>query len=144
MSSFNIFSENFKKILQNSSAKNTQNENSGSEKFQEDKFTIAQRALWRAVILQAIIDLLNESSRTENKIAKIEAKKWFFTNNDDFEYVCFMAGYKVNYIRKKVMEIMRKNLCTKIIINKHNANKKNPKENKFFLIVNWNLYCKNF
>jgi hypothetical protein len=139
MTSFNIFSENLTKILKNTGIKSSKNEISGSENFQDDKFFLSQRALWRAVILQAIIDILNESSRTENKIAKLEAKKWIFTNNEDFEYVCLMAGYKINFIRKKILEIMRKSLCAKVIINQHAANKK---ENKFFLIVNWNLYCK--
>jgi hypothetical protein len=139
MGGFNIFSENLTKILKGSSSKTNQNETTGSEKLHDDKFFLSQRALWRAVILQSIIDILNQSTRTENKIAKLEAKKWIFTNNEDFEYVCSMAGYKVNYIRKKVMEIMRRSLSTKIIINNHCKDK----ENKFFLIVNWNLYCKN-
>jgi len=86
--------------------------------------------LWRAVILQAIIDILNNSSRTENKIAKIEAKQWVFQDNEDFVQICHLAGYNIKYVRTKIMEIMRQNLVSKIIINKI------YKEDKFVLNIN--------
>lgn len=139
MNNFNIFSSHLSGMLgraKNGGRDEIQNSNN---KLQEDKFVISQRALWRAVILQAIIDILNTSNRTEHKIAKLEAKKWIFTDNEDFKYVCLMSGYKISYIRAKVMDIMRKNLQSKITVNKH----RNIKENKFLLIINWHLRYKN-
>ncbi len=138
MNSFNIFSERLTTIFRGQHKHANDESRYANGNLQNDKFIISQRALWRAVILQAIIDILNTSVRTEHKIAKLEAKKWIFTDNEDFKYVCLMSGYKINYIRKKVMEIMRKNLQSRITLNKYGY----KKENKFFLIVNWHLQYK--
>ncbi len=143
MSGFNIFSNKFHNLLSALNKKDTksknddlsQNEESSKEQISstnDDSYLVANRSLWRAVILQAIIDIVNNSSRTENKIAKIEAKQWVFKENDDFYEVCNLAGYTVKYVRKKIMEVMRQNLVSKIVINKM------CKEEKFILNANEN------
>ncbi len=139
MSGFNIFSNklnnlfsNFTKSSKEECAEKNQEDEDLDDVFSgdEDSYTASNRALWRAVILQSIIDILNNSSRTENKIAKIEAKQWVFKDNDDFFEVCNLAGYNAKYVRKKIMEIMRQNLVSKIVINKM------YKEEKFDLNIN--------
>ena len=143
MSGFNIFSNKFNNLLSALNKKDTasnkddvsQNEANSKEGISstnDDSYLVANRSLWRAVILQAIIDIVNNSSRTENKIAKIEAKQWVFKENDDFYEVCHLAGYTVKYVRKKIMEIMRQNLISKIVINKM------CKEEKFIFNTNEN------
>jgi hypothetical protein len=142
MSDFNIFSSDLSKFLHNP---NPSNKEQNIKSKNDDNFLLFNRALWRAVILQAIIDIINESSRTESKVAKIEAKKWVFIDNEDFDNVCLMAGYKKDYIRKKIMDIMRKSIFSKkVLINTHCSSKNNNKENKFYIIVNWNLNARTY
>lgn len=141
MSGFNIFSNKLNNLFSafNKSSKEdcekNNNDDVGKDNISvndENSYLTTNRSLWRAVILQSIIDILNNSSRTENKIAKIEAKQWMFKDNDDFHEVCNLAGYNARYVRKKVMEIMRQNLVSKIIINKMYKDK----EEKFSLNIN--------
>ena len=127
MSGFNIFSNTLSDLFSNASSNDESNSTKGF-----DSYLNQNRALWRAVILQAIIDILNNSSRTENKIAKIEAKQWIFQNNEDFQEICYLAGYSTKYVRTKIMEIMRQNLVSKIVINKI------YKEEKFIFNINYN------
>ena len=52
-------------------------------------------ALFRAVIMQALLDSVNNSKRTEDKIAKKQAIEWFNIDNSDFRTVCQLA--QLNY-----------------------------------------------
>jgi hypothetical protein len=138
MSGFNIFSNKLNNLFNAFSDKEKKqkcedkfNKKESISSDDENSYIITNRSLWRAVILQSIIDIINNSSRTENKIAKIEAKQWVFKENDDFYEVCNLAGYNAKYVRKKIMEIMRQNLVSKIIINKM------YKEEKFNLNINY-------
>jgi hypothetical protein len=135
MSGFNIFSNTLNDLFNNVSSSNDECE---TPKNDIEVYMNQNRSLWRAVILQTIIDILNNSSRTENKIAKIEAKQWVFYDNDDFKQVCNLAGYNIKYVRKKIMEIMRQNLISKIVINKIH------REEKFSSFVNDNCFDNNF
>ena len=134
MSGFNIFSSNLNDLFNNQSS----DEELESSKSEIETYMYQNRSLWRAVILQTIIDILNNSARTENKIAKIEAKQWVFYDNEDFKQVCHLAGYNTQYVRKKIMEIMRQNLISKIIINKIH------KEEKFSSVSRENSFDNNF
>lgn len=69
-------------------------------------YTPKEPALWRAVILQAIIDSLSEAKRTENKVEKERAKAWLLNMSNDFIEVCNMAGYSPYYVREKAKFIL--------------------------------------
>lgn len=60
-----------------------------------------QRALWRAVILQAFMDSVSNCQRTESKIAKHSARDWLTGMGKDFKLVCSMAGYNATYVKRK-------------------------------------------
>jgi hypothetical protein len=131
MSGFNIFSNKLNNLFNAFGSKDKRQkceeascEKEGISVDDENSYLTTNRSLWRAVILQSIIDIVNNSSRTENKIAKIEAKQWVFKENEDFYEVCNLAGYNAKYVRKKIMEIMRQNLVSKIIINKMSKEEK--------------------
>ena len=137
MSGFNIFSNKLNNLFSAFGNKEKKQKCEIKDREKEDisiddenSYLVTNRSLWRAVLLQSIIDIINNSSRTENKIAKIEAKQWIFKENDDFYEVCNLAGYNAKYVKKKIMEIMRQNLVSKIIINKM------YKEEKFNLNIN--------
>lgn len=55
-------------------------------------------SLLRAVILQAIIDRMNNSKRTEDKIAKTDALNWFNSQNHDFRLICDLAGWSPEWV----------------------------------------------
>lgn len=61
------------------------------------------RALWRAIIMQAILDLTSNSSRTEEKLAKKQAESWLLGNSIDFLDVCRWAEYSPQRVRSKAL-----------------------------------------
>ena len=67
------------------------------------------RALWRAVIMQAMIDIENNSSRTEDRMAKAKAISWFLYPSKDFYTVCMLADYDCKYVIQKAKELINQN-----------------------------------
>ena len=74
---------------------------SGENQINDTQFN-GSVALWRAVILQAVIDASTTAKRTERQIAKKSALKWFNKDNKDFLFVCSQAMLPVDYVLKKV------------------------------------------
>ena len=67
-------------------------------------------ALWRAVLLQAFVDLKSQSKKKRNKPIKQEAYKWFnATNQQPVKVVCQLANYNYNEVKKCANEIMKVN-----------------------------------
>ena len=64
------------------------------------------RALWRAVIMQAMIDIENNSSRTEDCVAKAKAISWFLYPSKDFYTACLLADYDSKYVIEKAKTII--------------------------------------
>ena len=71
--------------------------------------TRGEIALWRAVLLQAFIDLKTKSKKHVKKPVKREAIKWFRVNKRDLMDVCVLADYDYNIVVKKAEEIMSDN-----------------------------------
>jgi hypothetical protein len=61
----------------------------------------SEKSIWKAVILQGILDISSCSRRTEDVIARQEAIKWFDLSNKDFLTVCKMADLIPEYVIKK-------------------------------------------
>lgn len=57
-------------------------------------------ALRLAIIMQAIIDSTNTSSKKEAKKVEYAAKEWIFVDNEDFTATCLEAGIKPFLVRK--------------------------------------------
>jgi len=68
--------------------------------------TKGEVALWRAVLLQAFIDLKTKSKKHVKKPVKREAVKWFRANKRDLMDVCALADYDYRMVVKKAEEIM--------------------------------------
>jgi hypothetical protein len=81
----------------------------------------SQLALWRAVILQAFVDLLTNSEKLEDQIAKRFARSWILGMSQDFKLVCSMAGYNPYYVRRKAVSFMNNNKVHKLINNLYTA-----------------------
>lgn len=61
-----------------------------------------EQALWRAVILQALVDAVSQSAKDDTMRLRQEARRWLLLKGDDFDQVCHLAGYAPDYIRRQV------------------------------------------
>ena len=58
-------------------------------------------SLWRAVILQSILDRLTQSKRGEDIMARKNAKNWMNINNEKFRTVCQFAQLEPDFVIRK-------------------------------------------
>lgn len=61
-----------------------------------------ETALWRAVLLQACIDLSCKSVKPLAKVHRVQASLWFRIDNADFIAVCHLADIDPDFVIKKV------------------------------------------
>lgn len=66
-----------------------------------DYETLKCRALWRAVITQALMDAASNSKKHLNKKNKINSIQWLKSNNEDFQMVCYLADLDPDYVKLK-------------------------------------------
>ena len=67
---------------------------------------ISYQSMWKAVILQAIIDSTSNYKRMENKLERIKAASWLNDFSEDFINVCHFAGYSPLSVQSKARRIM--------------------------------------
>ncbi len=60
-----------------------------------------ERALWRAVIVQQLMDASSNSQKREMKLIKAQAISWLSGTSDDFFEVCTLADLSPDYVREK-------------------------------------------
>lgn len=61
----------------------------------------AERALWSAVITQALMDAGSASKKPEAQHEKAKAIRWLLGNSEDFITVCQNADLDPHYVREK-------------------------------------------
>jgi len=91
-------------------------------------------ALRCAIIMQAIIDSTNTSSKKEARKAEYAAKEWIFVDNEDFTTICLEAGLEPYTIRRATKDLI------KLQQNKSNQNKSNLKD-EYIKSFKKNLFC---
>ena len=64
--------------------------------------------LWRAVILQAILDLKNNGHKVMDKVNRIKAILWINLNRKDFIDVCQMANMNPQSVYNYKLKILQK------------------------------------
>lgn len=64
--------------------------------------------LWRAVILQAILDLKNNGHKVMDKVNRIKAILWINLNRKDFIDVCHMADMNPQSVYNYKLKILQK------------------------------------
>ncbi|CEI85212.1 hypothetical protein DRF75_04405 [Ehrlichia minasensis] len=67
---------------------------------------MSYQSMWKAVILQAIIDSTSNYRRMENKLEKIKAINWLNDFSRDFTTVCHFAGYNPLNVQNKAKKII--------------------------------------
>lgn len=65
-----------------------------------------EQALWRAVIVQALMDAGSNSQKMEARYEKSQAICWLSTYSEDFKVVCDFAGLSADYVRTKSLKAM--------------------------------------
>ena len=73
----------------------------------ESSIVYAERVLWRAVIAQAIKDIIHHESCTNTYIDKCDALDFFSRKEGRFTVICAAAGYDVDYAYDKVVKYLR-------------------------------------
>ena len=88
------------------------------DKEKAKKRSKAERALWRAVILQAFVDCLTKSKRAEDKLARYSARSWLLDMCQYFKMVCYIAGYNPYTIRRQAKRFIKNGLQLSDLIKK--------------------------
>lgn len=66
-----------------------------------------ETALWRAVILQALLDCLSQSKKKANVQAREEAIEWLNPQNNEFKAICSFAQLEPDYVFKKAIHAFK-------------------------------------
>ncbi|MDD2839887.1 MAG: hypothetical protein PHY80_02030 [Rickettsiales bacterium] len=66
-------------------------------------------ALWKAVILQGLIDLQSNSKKKIANTYRIKALMWFNLKNEEFLQVCNWAGLDPTYVYQKAKKVKKSN-----------------------------------
>lgn len=93
--------------------------NNFSDIFYKEKKN-GEQSLWRAVILQAFVDLKNNSKKKIANTYRIKATLWFNKKNQNFIKACHFANFDPEYVLEKAEIIKNLNYnkyCKKIIYN---------------------------
>lgn len=75
---------------------------------EQDKITdiifniVAEQNLWKAVIMQAVLDLQSQSKKKIMHSQKIRSILWFKESNENFINVCDFANLEPSYLLKKI------------------------------------------
>ncbi len=65
-----------------------------------------EQSMWRAVIVQALMDAACGSKKYEAQQARNEALIWLRGTSQDFATVCYYAGYEPEFVRKMVQRAL--------------------------------------
>jgi len=78
------------------------------DEFVHEPYNLAsgETSMWIAVITQAMMDALTNSTTAESRYHKIEATRWLTENSKDFTTVCLFAGFEPGYIRRMAKRIL--------------------------------------
>ncbi len=72
-------------------------------------YAAGEQAVWRSVIMQALIDAASNSKKKENMQWKEEALIWLRGTSADFYTVCQNAGYEPEYVREIAADAIKRN-----------------------------------
>jgi hypothetical protein len=67
-----------------------------------------EKALWRAIITQALMDAGSEPSKKEMIYERAQAMAWLSGWSKDFLTVCSLAGLEPEYVRQKAQEAIKR------------------------------------
>jgi hypothetical protein len=68
-----------------------------------------ETSLWKAVVMQALVDLASKSNKKMAKIHRIRSIMWLNLLNKDFLTTCSLASLDPYYVYQKAQEIKSQN-----------------------------------
>jgi hypothetical protein len=71
--------------------------------------SLYEQGMWRAVIVQALMDASSNSAKKENLQAKQEALVWLRGNSADFATVCYYAGFEPDFVKMMARKALERN-----------------------------------
>jgi hypothetical protein len=74
--------------------------------------------MWKAVILQAFVDLKNNSRKKIANTYRVKAALWFNLNSDDFIAVCGYASLNPDYVWSRANVFKDNNFLARKMANK--------------------------
>jgi hypothetical protein len=81
----------------------------------------SEQGIWRAVIVQALMDASSNSAKKENLQAKQEALVWLRGNSVDFASVCYYAGFEPEFVKQMAKQALQRNCVWRAAPNAVNA-----------------------
>ena len=76
---------------------------------------LPEQRLFQAIILQAFEDALNTQSTKQESYFKKDAHDWFLNNGDEFQNICWYAGFDPEVIHDRYKKLIKEN---RIVFNK--------------------------
>ena len=76
---------------------------------------LPEQRLFQAIILQAFEDALNTQSTKQESYFKKDAHDWFLKNGDEFQSICWYAGFDPEVIHDRYKKLIKEN---RIVFNK--------------------------
>lgn len=68
----------------------------------EEKQDIPEVSLWRAVIMQSVLDIVCNATRPENISEKRHSKYWINSGNTNFRTVCEFANLEPDWVSRMI------------------------------------------
>ncbi len=72
----------------------------------DDSGEAKMQALWRSVIMQALIDAASNSKKRIDKLNRARAIEWLKYSDEDFIEVCTLANMDPDYVRYNAQKAM--------------------------------------
>ena len=99
---YNINNINNNDNNNNNNINNNNNEKDFNYRYSNNNLYFkSEIALWKAVILQALVDLQSNSKKKIANTYRIKALMWFNLKNEEFITVCNYAGLDPKYVYEK-------------------------------------------
>lgn len=103
---FNDIKQQYNISKINNNTNNISNNDNQEEEFDyrysnDNLYFKSEIALWKAVILQALVDLQSNSKKKIANTYRIKALMWFNLKNEEFLTVCNYAGLDPKYVYEK-------------------------------------------
>ncbi len=98
--------QNISKINNTTTTNNISNNDNLEDEFDyrysnDNLYFKSEIALWKAVILQALVDLQSNSKKKIANTYRVKALMWFNLKNEEFLTVCNYAGLDPKYVYEK-------------------------------------------
>jgi len=74
----------------------------------ETKDTLPEQMLWRGVLCNALEDSVCTMNDRKSSVYKFDAHEWIIAQDEDFETVCYWAGFSPEHVREKYIQAIKR------------------------------------